>query len=162
MDGLRWQELFTGANPQLVANKEFVGDTVGLKKDFWRDSAEERRKVLMPFLWNGVVNMSQLHVNRNLGSKMNVTNTMWFSYPGYNEILTGKADDASIDSNPKINNPNTTVLERYHNSKDGNGKVSAFGSWDVFLYTVNEERSGIPVNAGFEPAKGDLSKRQEF
>ncbi|MGW9685177.1 sulfatase-like hydrolase/transferase [Flagellimonas sp. 2504JD1-5] len=162
IDGLRWQELFTGADPLLVANKEFVGDTVGLKNDFWRDSAEERRKVLMPFLWNEVVNLGQLHGNRNLDSKMNLTNTMWFSYPGYNEILTGKADDARIDSNSKINNPNTTVLERYNSSKNGNGKVAAFGSWDVFPYIVNEERSGIPVNAGFEPAKGNLSKREVF
>ena len=35
---------------------------------------------------------------------------MWFSYPGYNEILSGKADDKRITSNNKINNPNKNGL----------------------------------------------------
>ena len=35
------------------------------------------------------------------------------SFPGYNEILTGKPDDRSINSNDKIPNPNETVLEQY-------------------------------------------------
>jgi len=42
---------------------------------------------------------------------MNLTNNHWFSYPGYNEILTGKADDDRISSNNKIPNPNKTILE---------------------------------------------------
>lgn len=43
------------------------------------------------------------------------------------------------------------------------GKVAAFGSWDVFPYIINEERSGIPVNAGFESAKSDdLTDREIF
>ncbi len=162
MDGLRWQELFTGADPLLVTNKEYVHDTTMLKNTFWRESPEERRKVLMPFLWNEVSKMGQLHGNRTLGSKMNLTNTMWFSYPGYNEILTGKADDARIDSNRKFNNPNTTVLERYNNIIEGKGKVAAFGSWDVFPFIVNEERSGVPVNAGFEAATQNLNEKEEF
>ena len=33
-DGLRWQEVFTGADSLLVQNKEFVGDTAALKKKF--------------------------------------------------------------------------------------------------------------------------------
>ena len=49
LDGLRWQELFSGADPLLVANTDFVGDTTALKSQFWRDSPEERRAVLMPF-----------------------------------------------------------------------------------------------------------------
>ena len=162
MDGLRWQELFTGADPLLVTNKEYVHDTTMLKKAFWRESPKERREALMPFLWNKVAKMGQLHGNRTLGSKMNLTNKMWFSYPGYNEILTGKADDARIDSNKKFNNPNTTVLERYNNTKKGKGKVAAFGSWDVFPFIVNEERSGVPVNAGFESATQNLNDREEF
>ncbi|MGX1928816.1 phosphoglyceromutase [Flagellimonas sp. 2504JD4-2] len=162
LDGLRWQELFTGADELLVTNKDYVHDTLMLKTKYWRQSAEERRKALMPFFWNEVVAMGQLHGNRNLGSKMNLTNGMWFSYPGYNEILTGKADDARIDSNNKFDNPNTTVLERYHNTPQGKGKVAAFGSWDVFPFIVNENRSGIPVNAGFEPAKHDLNEREKF
>ena len=34
LDGLRWQELFSGADPLLVANKEYVNDTTDLKEKF--------------------------------------------------------------------------------------------------------------------------------
>ena len=111
LDGLRWQELFSGADPLLVTNAAYVHDTTELKEKFWKDSPEERRKALMPFLWTEVSKMGQIHGNRNLGSKVDLSNKMWFSYPGYNEILTGKADDARIDSNDKIPNPNETILE---------------------------------------------------
>jgi hypothetical protein len=63
---------------------------------------------------------------------------MWFSYPGYNEILTGKADDQNIFSNDKIPNPNETILEQFAKTYDPL-KVAAFGSWDVFDYIVNQE-----------------------
>ena len=58
----------------------------------------------MPFVWTQVVKMGQIHGNRTLGSKVNLTNGMWFSYPGYNEILCGRADDQRIDSNAKTLN----------------------------------------------------------
>jgi len=117
----------------------------------------------MPFLWNEASNMGQIHGNRNLGSKVDLTNTMWFSYPGYNEILTGKADDFRIDSNDKIPNPNTTILEMANQDLRYMGKVASLGSWDVFPYIVNEERSGVPVNAGFELAEGyDLTETEKF
>jgi len=162
LDGFRWQELFSGADSLLITNKDYVHDTTMLKKAFWKGSAKERREALMPFFWNQVVKMGQLHGNRALGSKVNLTNTMWFSYPGYNEILTGAADDEHIRSNDKMDNPNVTILEQYNNTAQGKGKVAAFGSWDVFPYIINEERSGVPVNAGFEKATENLNEREKF
>ena len=163
MDGLRWQELFTGADPLLVTHTEYVHDTTALKASFWRDTPRERREALMPFLWQEATKMGQFHGNRGLGNKVDLTNTMWFSYPGYNEILTGRADDSRIDSNDKINNPNTTILEIANSDPKYKGKVAAFGSWDVFPFIVNKERSGVPVNAGFEIAMGnDLTERERF
>jgi hypothetical protein len=163
LDGFRWQELFTGADSKLIANKKYVEDTTALKEKFWRDTPIERRTALMPFFWNEVTKIGQLHGNRNQGSNVNLTNSMWFSYPGYNEILTGTADDARINSNDKFNNPNTTVLEKVNTLSKHKGKIAAFGSWDVFPFIINEERSGIPVNAGFETAKGNkLSPREMF
>jgi hypothetical protein len=163
LDGVRWQELFSGADPMLVTNEAFVNDTTALKQAFWRESAIERRNVLFPFLWKEVSEMGQLHGNRNLGSKMDLTNTLWFSYPGYSEILTGHADDIRITSNDKFPNPNTTVLELANKDPRYRNKVAAFGSWDVFPYIINEDRSGVPVNAGFGLAKGDaLTEREKF
>ncbi|RDY60065.1 phosphoglyceromutase [Flagellimonas nanhaiensis] len=163
LDGLRWQELFKGADPELIENKEYVQSPESLKKHYWRETPEARREALMPFFWKEVSKMGQLHGNRALGSKMNLTNGMWFSYPGYNEILTGKADDKNITSNDKMPNPNTTILETANKDSRYKGKVAAFGSWDVFPYIINEERSGVPVNAGYEKAVGaNLTEREKM
>lgn len=162
LDGFRWQELFTGADPALVANKTYVSDTAGLKSDFWRENPMERRQELMPFLWQEAIKTGQFHGNRMLGSKVDLTNTLWFSYPGYNEILTGHADDERITSNDKVQNPNITLLEITNAAPGYQGKVAAFGSWDVFPFIINEDRSGVPVNAGFEEAQGSLTDREQF
>jgi len=151
LDGLRWQELFFGADSLLVKNKKYVKHPDKLYNWTWAATKQERRLALMPFIWNRVIKMGQIHGNRKLGSKVNLTNGMWFSYPGYNEILTGRADDKNIYSNDKIPNPNETVLEQFA-KRYGTSRVAAFGSWDVFDAIINQERSGIYTNCGFEPS----------
>lgn len=151
LDGLRWQELFFGADSLLVKNKKYVKHPDKLYNWTWAATKQERRLALMPFIWNQVIKMGQIHGNRKLGSKVNLTNGMWFSYPGYNEILTGRADDKNIYSNDKIPNPNETVLEQFA-KRYGTSRVAAFGSWDVFDAIINQERSGIYTNCGFEPS----------
>lgn len=163
LDGLRWQELFSGADSLLVTNKAFVDNPEALKSEFWRATSKERRKALFPFVWEIIEKQGQLHGNRKLGSKMNLTNGMHFSYPGYNEILTGQADDTRINSNKKMSNPNMTILEYAQKSEKYVDRVAAFGSWDVFPFIVNEERSGLYVNAGFKKAKGlNLTTKEVF
>ncbi|QEC52534.1 hypothetical protein EDD80_11317 [Anseongella ginsenosidimutans] len=162
LDGLRWQEVFTGADPELIANKDFVEDGIRLKKMFWRASGEARRKALLPFFWSTVAGQGQLYGNRQEDSYVNVTNPHWFSYPGYNEILTGHADKR-INSNDKIPNPNRTVLDFISEQPGMKGKVAAFGSWDVFPYILNAERSDYPVNAGFDTASiSPLTGREQL
>ncbi|NNF03845.1 MAG: phosphoglyceromutase [Rhodothermales bacterium] len=160
LDGLRWEELFTGADEWLLGS-DFTSDEPGLRTDFWHDDPMERRRLLMPFFWSTIAEEGQLHGHRTLGSEADVTNTRVFSYPGYNEILTGFADP-SIDSNDKIPNHNVTVLEWLNRQPEFEGRVAAFGSWDVFPYIINEERSGVSVNAGFEPAEPPVSERERF
>lgn len=154
LDGFRWQELFTGIDEKLMTNDDFSSDISGLKKSFWKSSHKERRETLLPFIWGTVPKIGQIHGNRTLGSRVNLTNSYWFSYPGYNEILSGNADDDRIKSNNKTPNPNKTILEIANSDKRYKGKVGAFASWDVFPYIINEERSGVPVNAGFDLAEG--------
>ena len=162
LDGLRWQELFGGADSVLLRNRRIVRDTAPIRVQFWRPTATERRSVLMPFFWSTIVTQGQLYGNRALNSRVDVTNTHRFSYPGYNEILLGYADPR-IDSNDKVPNPNRTLLEFANQQPDFRGKVAAFGSWDVFPFIINEQRSGVPVNAGFESATGtELSATETF
>lgn len=165
IDGLRWQEMFNGADSSLLNDIAFTKAKTKkeLESEFWNNSSATRRKQLLPFFWNTVAKKGQIYGNRDKQNLMNTTNKHWFSYPGYSEILCGFADDKRINSNDKINNPNTTVLEWVNQQKGFEGKVAAFGSWDVFPYIINEKRAGILVNAGFESAKGnDLNEKEKF
>jgi hypothetical protein len=148
LDGLRWQEVFRGADESLI-NKERGGvdKTDEVRKRFVRDSVDEQRAALLPFLWKVVAKKGQLLGNHARQSVGRVTNGKNFSYPGYSEVLCGFADDR-IDSNDKNLNPNVTVLEWLHAKTEFTGKVAAATSWDVFPYIINAPRSGIPVNGG--------------
>ncbi len=151
LDGLRWQEVFAGADEALLTEEAGgVDDVDALREEFWRPAPEQRRSVLMPFLWNIIVPSGQLFGNAWRGSEVRVTNGRNFSYPGYQEILGGFPDDR-IDSNDKRLNPNPNVLEWIAAQPGFEGRVAAFASWDVFPFILNEPRAGIPVNAGWEP-----------
>lgn len=150
-DGLRWQEVFSGAEEVLMTKEPGgVKEVDALKAAFWRDTPQARREALMPFFWNVVAKQGQVYGNQALGSMAQVTNGMNFSYPGYNETLCGFADPR-IDSNDKNPNPNITVFEWLNRKPAYYGKVAAFGVWDVFPFIFNRERCGFTINVAFEP-----------
>ncbi len=154
LDGFRWQEVFNGGDSAFMRQQQHLKDSK-LKEKFWRDDLTERRKALLPFFWNTIATKGQLYGNRKNGCKVNVTNNQWFSYPGYNEILTGSADNERIHSNDKLYNPNTNVLEFINDQPAFKGKVAAFTSWDVFPYIINDKRNGIFVSAGLTEVISD-------
>lgn len=163
IDGLRWQEVFTGAEEALIS-KELGGveKPEPLRAAYWRPAPEARREALMPWLWGVVARQGQLYGNRLKGSPARVTNTFHFSYPGYNEMIVGFADPR-IDSNDKRPNANVSVFEWLHGKTGFAGKVSAFGAWDTVAWIVNRERCGFPVFSGFDPVNvGRISARQEL
>ena len=46
LDGVRWQEVFTGADSLLMYSEHGgIDDTVTARRQFWRATAEERRRV---------------------------------------------------------------------------------------------------------------------
>jgi hypothetical protein len=148
-DGLRWQEVFTGADP-LLLNDKAGGSWLPveeLRRRYWREDPGERRRALMPFLWNTVAQQGQIFGNATLGSHATVTNDKWFSYPGYNELVTGAAD-ARIDKNEFGPNPNASVFEWLNGRPGLAGKVEVFGTWAVFHDIFNDTRSHLPVRAG--------------
>jgi hypothetical protein len=146
MDGVRWQEVFNGAARELISPKPGgVTDTVGLTRRYYRDTEAERRAVLLPFLWSTIARTGWIRGDSATGSLVRVSNGKRFSYPGYNELLTGSADDR-IESNDKIPNPNVSVLEWLNRRAGFAGRVAAFGSWDVLPFILNAPRSGIYAN----------------
>ena len=163
LDGMRWQEVFGGADSALFRqSKYYYADRQALQKDFGQGPPEQRRQALMPFLWGTVARQGQLYGSRTAGSLVNVTNKMRFSYPGYNEILTGAPDDTRIHSNDPLDNPNPSVLEFLNQQPPFRGRVAVFGSWEAFPYMLNERRSGLPVNAGMRLASGPGLSPQEL
>ncbi len=162
MDGMRWQEVFTGAELRLLTDKAYVQDSARLAGKFWNEDPVKRREKLMPFLWSEVRLRGQLYGNRSLGNKVNVSNNQWFSYQGYNELLTGAADNERVHSNDKFENPNKSVLEFINSKKEFQGKVAAFTSWDVFPYILNTQRSGLLVNSGIRQPEAPLNAEERL
>lgn len=143
VDGLRWQEVFSGADERLMDKASGgVADVAGLRGKYWRATPEARREALMPFLWSTIARQGQLFGNRGRGSEARVTNPHHFSYPGYSEMIVGYVDPR-IDNNDKKPNPNVTVFEWLHKRPGFQGRVAAFGAWDVVPWIVNRERCGF-------------------
>lgn len=140
-DGFRWQELFNGADSALLTKEHGgVEDTLGLRRQFWRATPEARRETLLPFIWGTIGKQGQIWGNQQKGSVAQIVNSFRFSYPGYNEILTGKFDPR-IDSNEYPPNPNVTVFEWLSHRPGFDGKVAAFGTWDAFPRIFNRDRA---------------------
>ncbi len=164
IDGLRWQELFTGADSSLMNDKG--GGVQGVERlngRFWRGAAQERREALMPFFWQELMENGLVYGNRNLGSEAKLTNEYRVSLPGYAELLAGFAQKEIVNNDPK-QIPVTTILEfvqkelyldRY--------EVAVFASWDQFSYVVSKEPDAIFCNSGYMPvADTGLTERQRF
>ncbi|GAA4332731.1 alkaline phosphatase family protein [Flaviaesturariibacter amylovorans] len=149
LDGFRWQELFEGADADLISDPAWTQDTAYTKALYWHADPAVRRERLMPFFWNVIAKRGQLHGNRKVGSHVNTKNFYQISYPGYNEIFTGIADPF-ISTNKKVRNKNRNFLEHLNAMPAYAGKVAAFASWDAFPFILNRERGGFFLNAGHE------------
>jgi hypothetical protein len=113
----------------------------------WQDVFGAGRDTLMPFLWGVVAKQGQLFGNRDVGSRMRVTNRMNFSYPGYNEMLAGYVDPR-IDNNRFGPNPNVTVLEWLNRQPALRGRVAAFANWVTFDHILARRDTSFVVRAG--------------
>jgi hypothetical protein len=162
-DGLRWQEIFTGADSTLMnsAHGGIWADSAVLQHEYWRAKSVDRRAILFPFLWGVVAKRGQIFGNQKEGSIARVTNGMAFSYPGYNEMLTG-APDKRIDSNQFGVNPNVTVFEWLNGTPEYRDRVAVFATWSTFKDIFSVKRSHLPLHVGFDPPySGKLTPQQE-
>lgn len=160
-DGLRWQELFTGADETLLdAKLGGVKDLPGLKQRYWRDSPSERRRALLPFVWGTIAKQGQIFGDPTRRAAARSTNGLKFSYPGYHEIFCGFVDKR-IDSNAKRDNPNLSVLEFLNDKPAFKNRVASFCTWDVFPFIFRSGKNGLKVHSGWLPVKDkDLSERE--
>ena len=146
LDGLRWQEVFSGIERRLALSEDYSGLSDKLMDEFWDDSADVRAQKLLPFLHEVVFKKGSYVGNRDQASCAKVSNDWYFSYPGYSEILTGIVNP-SLSSNAKTPNPERSIFELLNAVPEFKGRSAAFASWDVFPFILNTQRSGLHVNA---------------
>jgi hypothetical protein len=160
LDGVRVQEIFGGMDP-VIANapeaESGIYDAEVTRKRWWRETPEDRREALMPFLWGTLAPAGMVLGNQAKGSKVTVRNDQWFSYPGYSEILTGEAQP-DVRSNDFVRYPHRTVLEHAREAlKLGYAGVAQVGSWDGFKYAASSRDGAFFMNGGREPLPRALS-----
>jgi hypothetical protein len=155
LDGVRVQEMFGGADPTVMRFLARGAPVEGtqLYQRYWAPTAEERRAKIMPFLWGTLLKQhGWIAGDPAKGSHVEVTNRFHTSYPGYAEILTGRAHDEVIIDNKEQRIPVPTVLEFVRRElKLPKSAVAAFSSWDLTNSFAEHEPGTITVNAAFTP-----------
>ena len=170
LDGARVEEVFGGLDTSIVESQLKDGqrlDDQPIYKRFWAPTPEARREKLMPFFWGTLMKAhGSIAGNSALASRVHLTNRHWFSYPGYSEILVGRANDDVIKSNDPVRNPNQTVLQFLKSSNSPTrDQVAAFTSWDVFSAIVESNEGELTVNAGyraFESPNAEVRRQSDL
>jgi hypothetical protein len=152
-DGVRIQEIFGGMDPVVSEKEKHSGvyDLERLRRFYWRPTAEERRKALMPYFWGTLAPQGIVLGNKDKGSHVTLRNPHWFSYPGYAEILTGQFQP-DVTSNDPIRYSHRTVLEHVRERlRLPFTGVALIGSWDTFDPIASSREGAFFVNAGEQP-----------
>jgi hypothetical protein len=111
----------------------------------------------MPWFWTTLAPKGMVIGNQSRGSKMTVRNTLWFSYPGYSEILTGQPQP-DVLSNDLVRYPHETVLDYIHRKLGlGPTGVAQIGSWDGFKMAASRADGTFFMHGAFDPVPTKLS-----
>ncbi|MBL8123999.1 MAG: hypothetical protein KIT61_05680 [Pyrinomonadaceae bacterium] len=152
LDGARTQEIFGGLDSEIFrsVNKNF--EKTAAYRKYNAATPIERREKLMPFFWQTLIKQhGSIAGSRELHSEVKTTNKLWFSYPGYSEILTGQAHDDVIKSNSHPQNPFPSVLDFLHRKLNaGHNAVAEISSWDAFMRIATNKPGSFVVNAAYE------------
>ena len=155
LDGARIEEMFFGVDVGILRRQmkpEQRVEDQELYKRYWAPTPQARREKLLPFFWGTLMREhGSIAGNPALRSRVHVTNRHLVSYPGYSELLVGRALDDVIKSNALTHNPNRTVLEFLQSShRLSKQQVAAFASWPVLRVIVERKAGALTVNAGAE------------
>jgi len=155
LDGARIEEMFFGVDTAILRAQlkpEQRLEDHELYKRYWAPTPQARREKLLPFFWGTLMRQhGSIAGNPALRSRVHVTNRHLISYPGYSELLIGRALDDVITSNAPTQNPNRTVLEFLQSShRLSREQVAVFGSWPALRVVVEQKAGAVTVNAGTE------------
>ena len=156
LDGARLEEIFGGLDLDVLRSTLEDNQRVessAIYKELWADDPVRRREKLMPFFWGTLMrHHGSISGNPARGSHVRLANRHHFSYPGYSEMLVGRAHDDVIKSNDARQNPFPTALEFMRTRLRLDAKdVATFASWSVFNAIAESRVGTLTINAGFEP-----------
>ena len=159
IDGLRWQELFMGMDPELIKKKEKSGvrypDRV--QERFGGATPDERKKALFPFFWGTLAQQGVVLGDRRIDSSFSVLNPHRTSYPGYAELLTGRVL-THIESNKPVPIGVPTILDFLQNKWSlSSTDVALFASWERFQVGASNTPGAFLVNAGYQDVPRDVN-----
>ncbi len=134
LDGVRWQDVFEGADPVLARRHD-------LDPRAWRSPRD-----LMPNL-HRLVDASGVIVGApGQGATMAASGPQFISLPGYLEIFAGKPDPA-CDRNDCARPPARTVLDDVA-AVSGPDDVAVVASWPNIAQAVSADVTRFAVTAG--------------
>lgn len=151
LDGVCWQEVFTGADREILKPIE-IGAMIG---------------PLLPFL-NPEINGGNIVGNRSLGQEIVLTNRSYASLPCYQTLMAGAVQPCHSNACGRIQvEAFPETIQRKLNLPKW--KVVTIASWEKIKYSVEHEVGKTFVNAGIEPLwdsgtdieLGNLNTRQE-
>lgn len=144
-DGVRWEEIFTGIDSALMVDPAFTKRPAAMRSQFWSDTVAARRKKLFPWFWSVFARDGQLYGDRTLDNKVDVANPYNLTGPGFTETLVGFGDPA-VNSNNRIYNHNTNVLEFIDHQRGYHGQVAVFAMSNLFDYILDKPRTGLMIS----------------
>jgi hypothetical protein len=137
IDGVRWQEIFAGADPSLA-------DASGLPH-----GAARTARGLTPNLHRLFFDQGTVLGDPRLGKPLNASGPRFVSLPGYVEMVTGAASGC-VDNECEPRLGWDVVLSAGRTSPPGQG-AAVFASWERIARTVPGDASGTIVQAGRGP-----------
>lgn len=155
IDGVRAEDLFGGVDPGMMGNAKSAGieDSAAFRANWWRDFTVDRRRAVMPFLWDTLVPMGVIY---GQGDGVRVTNGMQFSGPGYTELFTG-APRADVTSNADMRYGHPTLFEVIAREPGrAPTDVAAFTSWTTQARLADSRGGTFTAQAPFDPLPAAL------
>ncbi len=160
IDGVRPEDLFGGADSVVMSDPKQAGisDTADFRASWWRSTPEERRRTVMPFVWDTLVPSGVIY---GAGNNVRVTNPLNFSAPGYVEMFTGAArDDVTSNADRRYSYP--TIFDLVRATTNRSTDVAAFTSWTTQA-RLTAMRDGTFVSQGpFEQLPDELRDDQRL
>lgn len=165
LDGVRVQDFFGGLDEVVARHDEeqLYSDMAAMRERYGGSTPEARRAKLMPRLWTELIPQGMAFGNPAHGNFVKVQNAVYWSTPGYVEMLTGAPRAAAVDNDYR-RYPFATALEHAKRQLGLSfGEVALFGSWDGYKYAAARSDDAFlmvgaydPLPRGLGPADADV------